>query len=118
MTRKRQRYVVHLFVASRLTPAPIEATSAKLAAATARHWYRRTRDELDAGELVLNDEVSHYLVDLERDPEHSQCESFESRENPLLSILRDIVDWFERKTGAKRITEIVSDARERLHDTV
>jgi hypothetical protein len=118
MTCRKQRYVVHLFVISRLAAAPIETTSARLAALKARDWYCRNRDDLDAGEFTLNDEISHYLVDVEGDGEHSQGESFEAKENPLLSVMRDIVDWFERKTDAKEITDIVNDARESLRNTV
>ncbi len=122
MPHKKRRYVVHLFVVSRLTTASIETTSARLAALKARDWYQRTRKDIDAGELALVDEISHYLVDVEEDRkgdrEPPESESFEAEEHPLPSRLRQLVLWHQGSREEAELSGLVQDARELLAHSV
>jgi hypothetical protein len=111
--KQKQIYFVHLFVVSRFETVGIAAGSSQIAAKLARGWYRHHRDKLDAGDFILGDEVSHYLVRADGQPEET-AELFEASENPLISILLDLVNWSEQTPDSKDITQIVADARERL----
>jgi hypothetical protein len=116
-SKQNQIYFVHLFVVSRCDTVGIAAESTEAAAKLARGWYRHHCDELDSGDFILGDEVSHYLVRADDQPEES-AELFEAAENPLISILVDLVDWHDQAPHAKDIAQLVADARERVRHRV
>ena len=111
--KQEQNYFVHLFVVSRFETVGITAESSKTAARLARGWYRYHRGELEAGDFNLSDEVSHYLVRADGQSEES-AELLEASENPLISILIDLVNWSDQAPHSKDIAQIVAEARERV----
>lgn len=113
MSSSRQVYYVHLFVVSRIETIGIAAKSSSSAARQAKNWYRRHRDDLDSGEFIVGDEISHCLVRRDGQAEE-EAELLESSENPLISILMDFVACHEGAPHAKPLAEIVEAARERV----
>lgn len=116
-SKQHQIYFVNLFVVSRFATVGIAAESSKTAAKLARGWYRHHRNELDAGDFILGDEVSHYRVRADGQSEET-VELFEASENPLISILVDLVNCHDQAPLAKPLAQIVDDARERVHHLV
>lgn len=117
MSSSKPIYYVHLFVVSRIETIGIAAKSSSSAARQAKNWYRRHRDDLDSGEFILGDEISHCLVRADGQAEE-EAELLESSENPLISILIDLVACHDRAPHAKPLAAIVEDARERLRCVV
>ena len=106
-------YFVHLFIVSHFETVGIAAQSAPSAAKQARSWYRQHQNELEAGDFIPCDEVSHFLVRADGQADES-AELFESAENPLISLLIDLVNWNDRAPHSKDIVQIVAEARERV----
>jgi hypothetical protein len=112
-----QVYYVQLFVVSRFESVGLAADCARSAARMASGWYRLHRGQLCGGDFCLGDEVSHFCVRADGQAEETS-ELFESAENPLISILVDLVDWYDQAPHAQSLVQIIESARERIRNRV
>ena len=106
-------YFVQLFVVSRFDTVGMTADSPASAARLARGWYRQHRNELKAGDFIPSDEVSHFLVRADGEADEA-AELLESAENPLISILVDLIAWHDQAPNAPSLAQIIENARERV----
>jgi hypothetical protein len=104
---------VHLFAVVRVTIPGINSTSmhAAVPAAIDAFCASESPKRFEGESTGFADEFSHFLVDVEGDPEFEQSRFLTSGQEPLLELLERLVAWDESGRPEPPLAAILAEVR-------